>query len=223
MPVTTGFLGALAPTERETLQATGRVARFGKGDVLFRQGDTSDTVVVLLAGWVKAVAGTPEGNEVVLAVRGPGDLVGELAAIDGRDAPRSASVIALQPVECRMLRGEEFRSFVAAHSDAGLVLLRTLTRRLRDADRRRMEYGGYDTARRLARVLVELATEHGRPTAGGLELALALSQQELAGLSAVSRESVARALGKLRSLGLVSTARCRVTVHDPEGLAAFAE
>ena len=71
-------------------------------------------------------------------------------------------------------------------------------------------------------MLVELAAEHGRRCEDGIELTLPLSQDELAGLVAASRESVARALGSLRSLGLVSTSRRRLVVRDVEGLVAFA-
>jgi CRP-like cAMP-binding protein len=219
--VAAGFLGSLPPELRTVVEQAGRPRRYEKGDVVIREGDPSDSVVVLRRGWVKVSATTENGFEVVLCVRGPGDVIGELAAIDPRGS-RSGTAVAVETVECRVIGGDEFRTLVADHGVMGLALLRLLIGRLRDADRRRVEFGGYSTARRLARVLVELVTEHGRPGPDGVELGIALSQEELAGLTASSRESVARALGALRSQGLVSTARRRLTVHDLDALRAYA-
>jgi CRP/FNR family transcriptional regulator, cyclic AMP receptor protein len=206
----------------DALREAGRPARYEKGQALCRQGEHSDSLVILTSGWVKVVAGSPDGGEVVLAVRGPDELVGDLAAVEGRESVRSASVIALDVVRCHVLWGEDFRTFLVSHGDTALALLQTIARRLRDADRRRVEYGTYDTTHRLALMLVELAAAHGRPCPDGIELTLSLTQDELAGLVAASRESVARALGGLRRLGLVSTSRRGVVVHDLEALTAFA-
>lgn len=219
--MTAGFLASLPPDGRALLESAGRPRRSRRGEVLLREGDAGDSVVVLLAGWAKVVAASTGGHEAVLAVRGPGDIVGELSAIDPGGA-RSATVIAMEPVECRVMTGEEFRQVIAASGETALALLRLIVRRLRDADRRRIEFGAFNTAQRLSRVLLELATEHGVVAADGVELALALSQDELAGLSAASRESVARALGSLRSAGLVSTARRRLVVHDLAALERYA-
>ena len=86
------------------------------------------------------------------------------------------------------MRAMEFTDFLAGHPASSLVLLRTLTARLRDAERRRVEYGSIDASRRLARLLVELAgppDDRGRATVD-----LSLSQSELASLIGASRESV---------------------------------
>jgi CRP/FNR family cyclic AMP-dependent transcriptional regulator len=214
--------GVLAPEDLAALRAVGRAVRYAKGQVLCRQGDRSDSLVILSSGWTKVVASAPDGGETVLAVRGPDELIGDLGAIDGRETPRSATVVALQVVRGHVLRGEEFRAFLANNGGTALALSQILAGRLRHADRRRVEFGTYDTAHRLALMLVELAAEHGRPCDEGVELTLPLSQDELAGLVAASRESVARALGALRSLGLVSTSRRRLVLRDVEGLVDFA-
>src|SRR6267378_450566 len=93
----TGFLAALDEPERSDLLARGGRRRYRRGATVFHEGGGSDEIVVVLAGRVKVSAVTGEGKEVVLAFRGPGDLLGELSAIDG-DA-RSATVGALEPVE----------------------------------------------------------------------------------------------------------------------------
>jgi CRP-like cAMP-binding protein len=216
--VSTGFLGSLSTPERDALNE--RASRRGhtRGAALFHEHDDSDSVVVVLAGRVKVSTVTEDGREVVLAFRGPGDLVGELSAIDRR--PRSATVTAVEPVEALTLAASEFRAFLHAHPRVALLLLEMLSRRLRDADRKRVEFAAHDTVGRVSARLVELAEAHGRPAGGGVEITLPLSQEELAGWTGASREAVGKALQLMRGLGWVATQRRRITVLDLEALRA---
>ena len=192
-----GFLGALDREQSMALRQLGVPRRFRKGHALFHQGGSSDRVVVLLSGRVKVATVTEDGKEIVLAFRGPGDLLGELAAIDGE--PRSATVEAIEPVEALAIAAPDFRSYLIAHPEVGVLLLQMLSRRLRDADRIRVEYGAHDTVGRVAARLVELAERYGEPVAAGLRIGLPLSQEELAGWTGASREAVSKALQTLRS------------------------
>jgi CRP-like cAMP-binding protein len=211
-----GFLGTLEPGQAGDLRARGIARRFRKGQAIFHQGGASDRVVVLLSGRVKVSTLSDEGKEIVLAFRGPGDLLGELSAIDGE--PRSATVEAIEPVEAIALASSDFRAFLIAHPEVGLLLLQMLSRRLRDADRKRVEYGTHDTVGRVAARLVELAERYGEPVTRGLEIGLPLSQEELAGWTGASREAVSKALHTLRKVGWVITERRRITVLDLEAL-----
>jgi CRP-like cAMP-binding protein len=103
-----------------------------------------------------------------------------------------------------------------------LVLTRGLIGRLRAAERRRLDFGSYDAPGRVARLLIEIAEEHGRTTDNGIEIGVSLSQEELAGLVTTSRESVARSLTSLRRRGLITTGRRSVVVRDMEGLRRLA-
>ena len=126
-------------------------------------------------------------------------------------------------MESWKLSGDRFRSFLESHPQAGLVLLRAIIHRLRAADQRRTDSGSQGTVGRLAKLLVELAEEHGQPTSTGVDIDIPLTQQELASLIAASRESVVRALRSLRWRGLVTTGRRRITIHDLRGLADRAD
>jgi CRP/FNR family cyclic AMP-dependent transcriptional regulator len=212
----TGFLGALSHAEREDLAGRGRLRSFPAGAQLFRAGAGSDTVVVVLAGRVKVGSPAAPGREAVLAFRGPGDLLGELSALDGR--PRSATVSALEPVEALVVEARAFRAFLQERPRLALLLLELLSRRLRDADRKRVEFAAHDAVGRVAARLVELARDHGQAGDGGVEITLPLSQDELAGWTGSSREAVAKALHTLRSLGWVRTGRRRITVLDLDAL-----
>jgi CRP-like cAMP-binding protein len=211
-----GFLGAVGPEQVRQLHERGVRRRFRKGQALFHQGGSSDRVVILLGGRVKVSTVTEEGREVVLAFRGPGDMLGELSAIDGE--PRSATVEAIEPVEALAVAASDFRSFLTANPEVALLLLQMLSRRLRDADRKRVEYAAHDTVGRVAARLVELAERYGEPVAQGVRIGLPLSQEELAGWVGGSREAVSKALQTLRSVGWVLTERRRITVLDLEAL-----
>jgi len=213
------FLDLLTEPERAELLRRGRPRRWAADSVVFGEGDRSDWVLVLRSGRVKVSSFTARGVEVLLAVRGPGALLGELAAIDGR--PRSATVTALGAAAGLVVPFIEFGGYLQAHGRLSYVLMRLLAERLRDADRKRIEFGAHDTVGRLAARLVELAERFGQPGEAGVRVAVALSQDELAGWTGSSREAVSRALGLLRTYGWVSTGRRQIVVHDLAALRAL--
>jgi CRP/FNR family transcriptional regulator, cyclic AMP receptor protein len=173
-------------------------------------------VLVLLGGRAKVSSYTEDGSEVILAVRTPEDLLGEVSAIDG--LPHSATVAALEPIEAVAVDVAEFRRFLETTPRVALVLLETTMARLRDADRKRIEFGAYDSVGRVARRLLELAERFGEGSPERVRITLPLSQQELAGWVGASREAVSKALHVLWERGLVQTGRRSVTVLDPAGL-----
>jgi CRP-like cAMP-binding protein len=183
---------------------------------LLVEGTRSDTVVVVISGRVKVFTSTEDGVEVILAVRGPGALLGELAAID--EQPRSASIKSLEPVEVLTVGLRQFTTFLQDHPRIMWVLMRMLTARLRDADRNRVEFGVYDTLNRVAHRLIELADRFGEPTESGIRITLPLTQDELASSVGASLEAVVKALRTLRACGYVQTQRRTFTVIDIEGL-----
>jgi CRP-like cAMP-binding protein len=216
MPTATGFAAALTPDELAEFQARARPRRFKAGATLFGEHTASDGVILVVSGRVKVSTVTAGGKEVVLAFRGPGDLLGELSAIDGQ--ARSATVSAIEAVEVLVVPSADFRAFLERNPRVAVLLLEMLSRRLRDADRKRIEYAAHDTVGRVAARLVELAREHGEHSAGSYKITLPLSQEELAGWTGASREAVAKALHTLRELRWVTTERRRITVLDIEAL-----
>jgi len=223
--ITGGFLPSLGPEAEQALGAIGRWRTYRRGDRLFHEGDRSDAVYLVVEGRARVFTSTEEGNEVTLTVRGPGDLVGEMGALDP-GAPRSATVVALDPLRCRVVAADDLRTFLEQHPRAALALLNLVIGRLRDSDRRRAEFGSYDATRRLARVLVETWGSPGSTGSTGsprrAPAGLALSQSELAGMIGASRESVARGLAELRRRGLVATGRRTITIRDADALRLYA-
>jgi CRP-like cAMP-binding protein len=210
------FLEALGPGNVEQLRALGRVRRYPVGARLFGEREAGDAVLVLLAGRVKLSCVTDGGREALLGIRVPGELIGEMSAIDGE--PRSASATALEPVEVLALSSEAFVAYLERTPAVALVLVRMLNRRLRDADLKRIEYLAQDTVGRVCSRLVELADRFGAVGEDGTHLDVAITQDDLAGWTGSSREAVIRALRTLRELGWISTARRSIVLRDLDAL-----
>ncbi len=215
------FWDKLTEAEADDLAQVGRSRDWARGGVPFRESEHSDWVLVLRTGRVKVSCATAAGTEVVLAVRGPGALLGELSAIDRE--PRSATLTALEPITALVLPVTDFEAYLQAHGRVAFLLMRMLSGKLRDADRKRIEFGAHDTTGRVAARLVELAQRFGEATGDGIRIAMPLSQDELAGWTGSSRESVSKALRALRARGLISTSRLCVVVRDLPALRARAE
>jgi CRP/FNR family cyclic AMP-dependent transcriptional regulator len=217
-PAAGSFLTLLGPADRTALEGIGRRRAYRKGGFLLREGERSDHAFVIRQGRIKIVATTGSGHELLLAVRGPGELVGELATLTAADAARTASIVALSPVQVQVVTGPELLDYLERRPKVLMLVVRLIMDRLRDADRRRVEFGSQPTMGRVAGYLAEMAERDGRPVADGIAITTALSQEELAGYIVASRESVARALTALRREGLISTGRRSIVVHDLAGL-----
>ena len=210
------FWDQLSPAEALALEQVGRKREFRRGMVLFREADRTDSVMVLRGGRVKVSVDTANGSEVVLAVRGPGALLGEFSAIDRE--PRSATVSAIENVTVLALTLAAFEAYLVANGRVSFLLMRALTGKVRDADRKRIEFGAHDTTGRVAARLVEMAERFGQPIEAGVKIGLPFSQDELAGWIGASREAVSKALGVLRSAGEIRTSRMSVVVRDIDAL-----
>jgi CRP/FNR family transcriptional regulator, cyclic AMP receptor protein len=211
------FWSALPPADQEELAAAGRVKRFARGRNLMHQGQAPAEVHLVRAGQVKVYSTTTTGREVVLAIRGAGELLGELAALDAQ--PRSASVAALVDTDALVLTPGAFRAFLATHPAAALALLGMLTRRLRDADTKRAGFTTHTALGRVAARVIELADRFGTDDGDGrVRIDLRLSQEELAGWTGASLESVGRALATMRSLHWIETRRREIHVLDLDAL-----
>ncbi len=213
----------LDPADRTILIDAGRLRRYRRGAPIIVQGDHGDTVFVVLSGRVKVTVDTVDGREILLAVNGPGALLGEFEAIDSGVGPRTAGNVALEPVECRAMTGQEFRNLLDSHPSIPLAMLRRAIRTLQAADRRRVDAASLDTTHRLARLLLELADTQGEADPSRVDIDIPLTQEELASLIAASRDTVVRALTSLRSRHLIATARRRITILDIDALRRYGE
>ncbi|GGV84252.1 Crp/Fnr family transcriptional regulator [Streptomyces gelaticus] len=214
------FLARLEREDRVALLALGRELSFDSRTALLRQDEPSAYVLLILTGWTKVTTCAPNGYEALHALRGPGDIVGESAALTGR--PRSATVTALSPVRAVVVTHEKFRAFVAGSPEVSLTLLALTSDRTRAADRRSLEFAAMTVRERFAVLLLDLAHTHGARTGEGIELDIPLSKQELAGAVSASREMVQRLLKDLRERGIVRTGRRALVIVRPDALRRIA-
>jgi CRP/FNR family cyclic AMP-dependent transcriptional regulator len=210
------FRKSLTSTEQAALDELGIVRTFERGTALFHESGVADRVLVILSGCVKLSCLSDDGKEVILAIRGPGDLIGEMSAIDG--ASRSATATALDQVHALAVPAVEFVRYLERHPHVALALIRMLGARLREADVMRVELSASDSMSRVAARIVELCERFGAEVHPGVRIELPISQEELAGWTGCSRDSVVKALQLMRSLGWVETGRRHITVLALEDL-----
>ena len=215
-----GVLGRIPPEDAAELRSRAGRRTFDAGRALMHELQLGQELMIILSGVLKVTSTTADGKEVVLGFRGPGELIGEMAALD--EEPRIGSVIAMEDGEALVLAAGEFRALVERRPGLAFELLRTVIRRFRDSDLMRVEFAAAPTLARVAARLLELAESYGHATPDGVVIDLPISQEELAGWTGSSREAVAKALRSLRELDLVATDRRRITVKNLDGLRGLA-
>lgn len=208
----------LSDGDWEVLREQGRHRRWPAGRAVCREGDASGWVLAVADGRIKLTVGTPTGRELLLAVKGPGELLGEHGALDG--SPRSATAIALEPVEGWVLDSQHFGRVLEERPHLAVALARHLAGELRRASAERASREEGDVTVRVARRLVDLSGRFGEHNGPGLLIGLPLSQDDLAAWVGASREATNRALSELRAAGCIETSRKRIVVVDADRLAA---
>jgi CRP-like cAMP-binding protein len=214
------FLALLGEHEREALLTAGVLRSYPRAAALMLQDEPDDRVMMLLAGRAKITRIEQDGRELMLDIRDPGDLLGELAFIDG--APRVATVTALEPVRALAMPARALRAYLETTPRAAVVLLEIIARRFRASSANHSKFSAADTMGRLAARILELSDRYGVPVPEGTRVVSPLSQEDLAAWTGASRAGVAEALRALRQLGWVQTERRELIVRDREALRARA-
>jgi CRP-like cAMP-binding protein len=207
---------------REELEQVAQVAvprSFARGEVVFREGDESDTCYVVRSGHARAVRAHQDGRTITLASFGPGDIFGELAMFDAER--RSATVEATDRVQAVAVLGADMRRLLHEHSELAVKLVISLGRRLRAANERLASQSFQTVQSRVAGVLSQLVIQAQAEGAGEREVLLTITQADIAQLAGSSRESASRFLAVLERAGAVTQGRGKLTVHDPTVLERY--
>jgi CRP-like cAMP-binding protein len=187
-----------------------------KGDVLCRKGEEGDTLFMIVAGKLKIVQKSRNGDEVILAILSGGDFCGEMALLDG--LPRSADAVAIEDTTLYVLTRADFLSCVVNNGRAVKAILSTLSKRLRKADDFLADVFFLNVGARLSKKLVELAVNNGYSEETGGAIELRITQKSIAGMIGTTRESVNKELRVLHELGLIDIAEKKITIRNIEGL-----
>jgi CRP/FNR family cyclic AMP-dependent transcriptional regulator len=219
MEAAPSFWSLLGPSEQDAVERIATRRSYPRRSVVYHHGDDTESVIVLIEGRVKVCAPGDDGHVAVLGFRSPGDLIGELGAIDG--GARSASVETLEPVAALVCPRRAFRALLDSSPALSAALRAVVVDRLRHADAERTDYGSHDVLGRVARRLCELADRFGEKSGDDIEITLPLTQEELANWCGASREAVSKALTQMRGLGWIETRRRAVVITDDEALRSY--
>lgn len=201
-------LGALARSSRMT--------RYAAGQLIFSTGDASDALYVLLSGRVRVYRTTSDGEEITIATLSAGDILGEMAVLDGRG--RSADAQAIDDVDAARISSSSFFAFISDNPDVAITLMTVLTRRLRDTLEQVETIAFQGLEERVARLLLKLVQTHGAPTPDGVRIDLRLSHRDLGLFIATSRESVGKQLRAFKDSGAITVKGGYLIVTDQSAL-----
>jgi CRP/FNR family transcriptional regulator, cyclic AMP receptor protein len=189
-------------------------------EVIFREGDDSDTCYIVRSGHARAIRQHSDGRTITLARFGPDDIFGELAMFDNER--RSATVEALDDLQTVAIPGSAMRGLLERHPEIAVKLVIALGRRLRAANERLSRQSFQTVQSRVAAVLDQLVEQARSEGEGGQrDVLVTATQAELAQLAGSSRESASRFLAVLERAGVISQGRGRLTVHDPAALRGY--
>jgi len=198
----------LAPLAEQTLAAiaaTGVVRTFPKNAILINEGDTADSLFIVLSGRIKVFASNEAGREIVLSFFGPGEYVGEMS-LDG--SPRSASVMTVEPTTCAIVNRASVREFLLAHPYFALNLIEKLIQRVRVTTENVKSLALTDVYGRLVRLITTLAVERD----GVMTVPEKLTQQDIAERVGASRDMISRLLKDLVTGGYLSITDKKITI-----------
>ncbi len=201
-----------------------RIAQFAvprelaPGEVVFREGDASDTCYIVQRGRARAVRTHSDGRTLTLATFGPGDIFGELALFE--DERRSATVEAIEQTAAVAVLGPDMRRLISEHAEISSRLVIALGRRLRETNERLQRQSFSTVQSRVAVVLSQLVDQE-LSDGERRDVLVTATQADLAQLAGSSRESASRFLAVLERAGVISQGRGRLTVHDPEALKQY--
>ncbi len=190
--------------------------RFNSGQIIFHLGDPGGLLYIITSGKVKITHSTPEGQEALLAILGPGDYFGELALLD--DSPRSATAEAIESTQTLTLHRADFIRFLDNNPTFTLHVLGSLAKRIRQLNNQISDIFFLDLPARLARILLELGEKHGKSSDEGMIIDIPLTQTDMAEMTGATRVSINKALARFRKAGWIKTSGRIVTIVEAESL-----
>jgi CRP/FNR family transcriptional regulator, cyclic AMP receptor protein len=202
----------LTDQELNLLAASGSRQKFPDKNVIFQEGDSGEVLFIILSGKVKVLLTGKNGQEFILSHLGPGNFFGEMAILES--APRSASVITVEPSECFLLGRKELTELLKHHPDIAMKILKNLSQRLRKVSEQVRSLVMFDMYGRVGRCLLDLAEfQDGVETHGQLLISNRPSFQELANMVGCSRETLSRTLKSLKENGSLTVTRNTIYIN----------
>jgi CRP/FNR family cyclic AMP-dependent transcriptional regulator len=210
------FLG-LAPADFGQLENRLARRRYAAGQVIFHMGDEGGSLHVIERGRVKVTIPSSSGEELILAILGTGDLLGELSLFDGK--PRAATVQALEDTDTLCLHRDDLFALMRTRFPVVERILEVLARRLRETDTQLAESHFLDITQRLAKKILDLGDAFGVREGAVVRIGVKITQKELASMIGATRESINKQLKGLRDQGLVRIGGGTIEILNRDRLA----
>lgn len=195
------LFATMSEEERNSLRNLMSEKTVRRGQSLFQEGDPGDRLFIILEGKIKVGHTSDDGRENLLAVLGPGELIGELTLFD--PGPRSSTATAVSPARLLILDHQDLMTYVESNPALAKHLLKALAVRLRRTNESLADLVFSDVPGRVAKALLDLASRFGQNTPEGLHVPHDLTQEELAQLVGASRETVNKSLADFVSRGWI--------------------
>jgi len=211
------LLGRLPEESLNVLGSQSVIRTYRRGQLLFGQGDAGDALYVMAEGVVKLVRTSADGKELLLDLRRPHEVFGEIALLDGGERPAAAEAMRT-PTRVLIIRREPLLELVEKSPVLSGELLVSFGALLREAIERAFDYVFLDLKGRVSKVLIEFARDIGTPVEEGTAIELDLHQGEVAALVGGSRPAVNKILKDLESRGYIRLEGRRITVLQPQQL-----
>jgi CRP/FNR family cyclic AMP-dependent transcriptional regulator len=187
--------------ELASIAMVAKSRRYAKDDVIFHADESGDIFCLIKEGRVKITMISPEGKEIILSMLGPGDFFGEMALLD--DEPRSATVVAIEPLEVLTIWRSDFLQILSENFSIAKKVLAEMSRRLRRASNRIESLATMDVYGRLARFFLDLARQNGKVLENGYVAVTRPTHQSIANMIGTSRETVSRLIHDLMKQNLL--------------------
>ena len=210
------IFSALAESELSFLAERSVRRHYSTGETVFSEGEPCTGLYVVESGHIRIFKSSADGREQVLSIDGPGSSIAELPVFDGGNYP--ASVTAIDDATLLFVSKQDFQALCLAHPQVALKVLRVVGGRLRRLVGIIEELSFTTVRHRLASFLLRLAEKEGKRSAAGVEIALPVSNQELASQIGTVRELVSRNLSRLQSEGMLKIDGRTVTIPDLKAL-----
>ena len=214
------FFGALSDASLQEFARKGHTSNYAKGRVICHRGDAGNSMMIILSGRVKVSNSMSDGREIVVNFSGVGDLVGEIAVLDGRE--RTADVVALEDTEVFVIYRNDVLPVLTAHPSGMFEIIQILCEKLRSTTSI-VEDNMREMQARAAKGLLRLAQQHGVKTKDGIRIDLKISQTDLGNYLGLSRANVSRQLSHLKDVGIIRMEMAKIVIINEPVLVEISE
>ncbi|MDA8335801.1 MAG: Crp/Fnr family transcriptional regulator [Peptococcaceae bacterium] len=213
------IFAGLEPEELLEIEKLVLERRYGKGRIIFLEGEPGEAVFFLKSGRVKIAKTTPDGREHILHYIHPGDVFAEVVLFGDQTYPASAEIV--EDAQLGLIRNQDMEALLIKSPSIAVALLKVMSRRLREAQAKINSLAHDDSYRRMTGMLLDLVRQYGVPAEKGTCIDINLTNQELANLIGTTRETANRILNDFRRSGVLIADRQRITITDEQKLRSW--